>query len=104
MSEKFFVTNYDRDELISMIKEAFKAELKESMNQQEKEIEYNVLLNKKEVAEMLKISLVTIHKYLKSGKLKYYRLGRRIYFKKGEIMEALQLPIKYRRWNDRRFV
>ena len=102
MAEKFVVTNYNQDELISMIREAFREELKESLNQQQREIDYNVLLTRKEVAEMLKVSLVTVSKYQKSGKLQYSRLGRHVYFKKGEIMKALDIPIKYRRWNDRR--
>jgi excisionase family DNA binding protein len=103
MSEKFFVTNYDRDELVLMIREAFKVELIEHLKKQERESDYNILLSRKEVAEYMKISIPTLHNYQKSGILKYHRVGSRILFMKGEVMEALQLPIKYRRWNDRRF-
>jgi len=103
MSEKFFVTTYDRDELISMIKEAFKVELTEHLNQQEMESDHNILLSRKEVADYLKISLPTLHNYQKSEILKSHRIGNRVLFKKGEVMEALQQPIKYRRWNDTRF-
>lgn len=102
MSEKFFVTNYDRNEIVSLIREAFNVELAEHLKQQEGESDYNILLSRKEVAEYLKISLPTLHNYQKSGILKYHRVGSRILFKKGEILEALQLPIKYHRWNDRR--
>jgi excisionase family DNA binding protein len=103
MSEKFIVTNYDQSELISLIREAFREELKESLNQQEREIDYNVLLSRKEVAELLNVSLVTVSKYQRAGKLQYYRIARHVYFKKGEIMKALDIPIKYRRWNARKF-
>jgi hypothetical protein len=103
MAEKFIVTNYDQNELISLIREAFREELKESLNQQEKEIDYNVLVTRKEVAEMLKVSLVTVSKYQRAGKLQPYRIARHVYFKKGEILKALEIPIKYRRWKGGRF-
>jgi excisionase family DNA binding protein len=95
MAEKFIVTNYDHDDLISMIKEAFKEELKEILTQQEKDRDYDTLLSRKEVAELLKISLVTLHSYQKDGTLPFYRLGWHVYFRKGDIMKALEIPLKY---------
>lgn len=53
MAEKFLITNYDPNELVSTIKEAFKEELKEISTQREKESDYAVLLSKKEVGELL---------------------------------------------------
>lgn len=100
MVEKFIATNYDREDLILMIKEAFRDELKAILAQKEKESDYNVLLSRKEVAELLKVSLVTVSKYQREGRFPYTRLGRHIYFKKGEIMKALETPVRYqhRRW------
>lgn len=95
--EKFIVTNYDREELILMIKEAFREELKTILAQQEKERDYDQLLSRKEVAELLKVSLVTVSKYQREGIFPYSRLGRYVYFKKGDIMQALGTPIKYQR-------
>ena len=97
MSEKFFVTTFDRDELISMIREAFKEELNEYLKQLGKESDSNKLLSRKEVAELLRISLPTLNNYKKSGILKCHRIASRVLFMKGEVLEALQLPIKYRR-------
>jgi excisionase family DNA binding protein len=101
MAEKIIVTNYDRDEIISMIREAFSAELVEIMAKQGKESDYDQLLSRKEVAEMLKVSLVTVRKYQKQGRLTFYRIGRNVYFKKGDIMEAIEAHMKYkhRRFN-----
>jgi excisionase family DNA binding protein len=100
MIEKFIATNYDREDLILMIKEAFKDELKAILTQQENESDFGLLLSRKEVAELLKVSLVTVSKYQREGRFPYSRLGRHIYFKKGEIMKALETPIKYqhKRW------
>jgi excisionase family DNA binding protein len=102
MAEKFLVTNYDRSELISMIKEAFKEELKEILKQQEKPDDYDVLLSRKDVATLLQVSLITVSKYQKKGSLPYSKLGRKVYFKKGDIMKALERPVKYqyKRFNN----
>jgi len=101
MSERFFVTTYNRDELIAMIREASKEELHVYLKQHGKDSDSNKLLSRKEVAELLRISLPTLNNYKNSGILKFHRIGNRVLFKRGEVMEALQLPIKYRRWNGR---
>jgi excisionase family DNA binding protein len=95
MAEKFLVTNYDHEDLIAMVKEAFKEEIKELFKRQEKSDDYDVLLSRKEVAELLKISLVTVHKYQKEGTLPFYKLWWHVYFRKGDIMKALEIPLKY---------
>lgn len=81
MVEKFVVTNNDRYDLISLIKEAFKEELKEILKQNERGNNYDVLLSRKEVSELLKASVITLSKYQRADKLSYSRLGRRVYFK-----------------------
>ena len=42
----------------------------------------------KEVSIILGISLVTLHKWKKDGKLKFHRFGSRIRFKKSEILNT----------------
>jgi len=101
MTEKFVMTYYDKNEFDSLIREAFSEELKAILKQKDQLNEYDELLNRKEVARFLKISLRTISKYQEDGRIPHYRLGRAIYFKKGELKEALGLPAKYqhRNWN-----
>ncbi len=83
-----------------MIKEALHEELNDILLKHEKENDHSVLLFRKEVAELLKISLVTVSKFQREGKLPFSRFGNRIYFKKGDVMKALETPIKYqhRKW------
>lgn len=50
-------------------------------------------LTVKQVARLLGVSLVTVHKWKKDGKLKFHRFGTRIRFRKSEILNAE----KYRR-------
>ena len=73
----------------------------EILDKQEKENDYSQLISIKETAEMLKVSLVTVSKYQKDGRLTFYRIGRHVFFKKGDIMQALEDHMKYkhRRFN-----
>jgi excisionase family DNA binding protein len=46
-------------------------------------------LTRNEVAELLKISLVTVHNWSKQGVLKSYGIGNRVYFKRSDIELAI---------------
>ena len=47
------------------------------------------LLTRKEVAKLLKISLVTVHSWTNKGILKSYRIGNQIRYKETEVLKAL---------------
>ncbi|MCT3899450.1 helix-turn-helix domain-containing protein [Elizabethkingia anophelis] len=47
------------------------------------------LLTRKEVSELLGITLPTVNEWTKKGILKAYRMGTRLKYKKAEIMETL---------------
>ena len=46
------------------------------------------MLTVKEVAKLLGVSLVSIHAWKKDGKIKFYRYGSRIRFKKSEVLQV----------------
>lgn len=46
-------------------------------------------LTRNEVAKMLKIDLSTVHNWSKSGKLKPYGIGNRVYYKRKEVENAI---------------
>lgn len=52
------------------------------------------MLTKKEVSQMLNISVKTINKYMQLGKLKYYKLGdgikARVRFNKEDVEEFIK--------------
>lgn len=48
------------------------------------------LLTRREVADRLQISLISVDKYAKQGILKSYRIGGAIRFKSGEVDKALE--------------
>lgn len=51
------------------------------------------LLSKQELAAELGVSLVTLTDWMKKG-LPYLRLHKRVYFKKSEVLGAMQQTIK----------
>ena len=86
------------------MREAFSEELKAIINENTRKKDWDVLLTRKESAEMLRISLVTLSRYQKEGILPYARIERHIYIKKGAIMEAIENKMveKNRRWGNYR--
>jgi excisionase family DNA binding protein len=49
------------------------------------------LIGRQETAKLLKINTVTLWRYLRAGKLPYYRVGRKLLFKKDEIIESIRI-------------
>jgi hypothetical protein len=47
------------------------------------------LLSRTEVCELLKINFSSLWKHTKSGKLKSYGIGNRVYYKKKEILQSI---------------
>ena len=50
-------------------------------------------LTRAEVKELLKVDLSTVHNWSKSGKIKAYGVGGRVYYKRSEI-DSVIIPLK----------
>lgn len=83
---------FDSTALIECIREAVRSELKTLIkvqkNMGEEAQKEDKLLTKKEMAEELDISLVTLTDWMKKG-LPYQRLHSRIYFRKKDVFNAM---------------
>lgn len=75
----------------SIIKEEVQDGVKKALLEHHKEETKNSILTRKDVAKMHGISLVTLNKWVKSGKIKAHRRGSRLYFKKSEIMDMKEV-------------
>lgn len=84
--EVFGIDQDDLKEILSGIVQAEIEKLKAVIAPSSQE----VLLTRKEVASMLHINISTVADYQRTGKLKFYGLGGRIYFKRSEIEASLQ--------------
>lgn len=49
-----------------------------------------LLLTRKQVAQMLGVSLPTLHAWTKNAILQAYRIGNKVRYKENEVLEALQ--------------
>jgi excisionase family DNA binding protein len=49
-----------------------------------------IYLSQREAANFLRVSLPTIITWKKSGKIPFYQYGRKILFKKSEVLEAMR--------------
>lgn len=87
--ENILLTTIPIHQLKSELVAAIRDELTKSTyqtNQINSEEEY---LTRAQVATLLSISIGTVAEWTKSGKLIGYRIGRRIRFKKCEVIESL---------------
>jgi len=75
-----------RDAVRAELQEHFKTGGDQSPNSEK-------LLSKQELAAELGVSLVTLTDWMKKG-LPYLRLHKRVYFKKSEVLNAMQQTIK----------
>ena len=51
--------------------------------------EDEIILSRLETAKLLKINLTSLWKHTKSGKLKSYGIGNRVFYKKNEVLTSL---------------
>jgi excisionase family DNA binding protein len=50
----------------------------------------NLFITRKEVADLLKVTLPTTYSWERQGKLKSYQIGRTVRFKEDEVLNALK--------------
>jgi excisionase family DNA binding protein len=89
---KTVLINYESHELQDLFKncltEAFKGLNLFNNPQPEKEKQ---ILTRKETAEMLAVSLPTLHTYTKEGKIKSFRLGHLVRYRLEDVYKSLTL-------------
>ena len=80
------------NELVNLISESVKTQIQELVNASTKEQPKteNDLLSRKETAAFFKVSLVSIHAWMKDGIIKPYKVGNRTYFKKSELLNVVE--------------
>ncbi len=90
------IESVSANELKNLISEAVRKELENLHPPQAKDPEF---LNRKQVADVLGISLVTLNDWTKRGLIPALKIGTRIRYKKAEVFEALKQveTLKYRR-------
>jgi hypothetical protein len=75
------------DELQQMIE----AEVKKSYSNLNKDVSKEKYLTRKEASEKLRVSLVTMWDYSRTGKLRTFRFGKRVLYLESDIEKAVRL-------------
>lgn len=80
------------NELVNLISESVKTQIQDLLSSSTKEQpkEENDFLTRKETAKFFKISLVSVHQWVKDGLIKPYKVGNRTYFKKSELITVIE--------------
>lgn len=81
------------NELANLISESVKTQIQELVNATNKEQPQNdseIYLTRKDAAAFFKVSLVSIHAWMKDGIIKPYKVGNRTYFKKSELINVVE--------------
>ena len=84
----------DQNALSDCIRDAVREEMKLYLAKVDKTIglpqqQPASLLTKKEMAEELDISLVSLTEWMKQGRIPYKQMGKRIYFNKEEVFTSM---------------
>jgi excisionase family DNA binding protein len=85
---EIILTPISLTDLKTVISEAVRIELKNELQTLSPK-QPEELLTRKETAEILGISLPTLHEWTISGKIPAYRIGSRVRYKRGEIEQSL---------------
>ncbi|WP_313513694.1 helix-turn-helix domain-containing protein [Sphingobacterium sp.] len=85
---------FDQQALRDCIKDAIREELNLFISTVRKTANSPIqqaekLLTKREMADELDISLVSLTEWMKQGRIPYMRMGKRIYFKKNEVVASM---------------
>ena len=82
----------NKQELIEVLNE-WEASKKPDQIKEVKE-EDEIYLSQREVAKFLRVSLPTIIAWKKSGKIPFYQHGRKVLFKRSEVLLAMKNNMK----------
>lgn len=89
MTSQVLLTSISLDDLKTVISESVSNEL-QKFRPQDPVPQDDQLIKVADVAKLLNVSKMTVIFWKKSGKLPFYRISNKIYFKKNEVIEALK--------------
>lgn len=86
---QILIQGYTLEQLAEALKPLMQATAPTEQNSPE-----NDLLTRAELSKLLSINYTSIWKHTKSGKLKSYGIGNRIFYKRSEVLEAVK-PVNH---------
>jgi len=89
MTSQILIQGYTIEQLADALKPLLQTTAPTEQPQPE-----NDLLTRAEVSKLLSINFTSIWKHTKSGRLKSYGIGNRVFYKRSEVLEAVK-PINH---------
>jgi excisionase family DNA binding protein len=95
MATSTIIENVTPEELIESVRRVIKQEISD-LNLERTAPKY---LTRREVADLLKISLPTLNDYTRTGRIKGHRIGSRVLYSEEEVTKAVKeiATVKYLR-------
>ncbi len=88
--EQTVLFSLDVQELKELIRAGVSEVLSKQTNTSEIKESSEDLLNIQDIQKIFKVSKVTVHKWKKKGLLPFHKMNRKVYFKKSEVIDAMQ--------------
>ncbi len=92
MEDRVILTQVPVSDLVKEITKAIREELGSETKATSPTEE---LLSRKEAAQLMHITLPTLRAHTRSGRFSAYRIGRRILYKKSELLASMK-PLRFR--------
>ena len=88
LSEQVVFTSISIERLEYIIQESIKKEFRRHSKQTA--VGDNDLIKTPEACALLQVSKVTLYKWMEQGRIKGYKMGTRLYFKKSELLASVE--------------
>jgi hypothetical protein len=82
-------TSLKFDELTDLIKKCVSEAVSSSNKETSRELPSDDLLNIEDIQKIFNVSKVTVHKWKKKGLIPFYKMNRKVYFKKSEVINSM---------------
>lgn len=103
INKKVILTQIEIDQLKALIQEAIRSEVSQ-FKRLEVESSSEEFLTKKEVTELLKISISTLNSWVKEGVIPASRIGTRVRFSKKQIISSMKIIQSYKYKHGRELI
>lgn len=94
--DNLILSPIQRDELATEIANEVIAGIKGLLDIQNQSLPEDNYISRKDTAQLLNISLVTLSTWTKRSLLKSYKIGSRVLYKKSEVIESLREVEQFR--------
>jgi hypothetical protein len=87
--EQTLFTTLKVDDLIDIIKKSVSDVISSKKTEASNDPPPEDLMNIEDIQKIFNVSKVTVHKWKKKGLLPYYKMNRKVYFKKSEVIDSM---------------